>query len=202
MTHSLHRQGSLESLRGEYIVLSIGVPHFLRILQVLFQRKFSRMYSMLIGVLTYLGIRKILRIMGKFESKEGLREAVVLSSSEELYSYLKRAKEANTGKSIVVSGVFDEVNPCLKKLGLCPHTVQLSLGIFGRTDLLPEPEVLELTTMCGHHMVSPRLVEAMARDVGKGKITPERAAQGIARLCSCGIFNEARAVKIIKDLAD
>jgi hypothetical protein len=29
---------------------------------------------------------------------------------------------------------------CLEELGLRPHTVQLSLGYFGRTDLLPNEE--------------------------------------------------------------
>lgn len=200
MTHSLHRQGNLESLKCEYVVLSIGVPHSLRTLQVLCQRKFPRVYSILVRVLTQFGIRKTLRLTRKFLPEGTPDEAVVLNSREELYSYLKKAKEANTGKSIVVSGVFDEVNACLTELGLCPHTVQLSLGIFGRTDLLPRPEVLEMTTMCGHHLVSPDLVEALANDVKKGKTTPERAAEDMAKLCSCGIFNETRAVEIIKNL--
>ena len=200
MTHSLHRQGSIDSLREDYVVLSFGDTYFLATLRARFRRKFPRGYAMLERVLLQLGIRKILRAIRTFRPKEEPKSAVVLNSKEELHSYLKRVKEANTGKSIIVSGVFDEVNSCLKELGLCPHTVQFSLGHFGRTELLPRPEVLEVTTMCGHHMVSPRLVETLVSDVATGKATPEGTVQVMARLCSCGIFNQSRAAKIIEDL--
>jgi len=148
-----------------------------------------------------LGGHKILQAIRTLRPQEGPKDAVVLNSKEELRSYLNKVKKANTGKSIIVSGIFDEVNSCLKELGLCPHTVQFSLGYFGRIENLPRPEVLELTTMCGHHMVSPRLVEMLASELAVGKTTPEAAAEVMAKLCSCGIFNKARAARIIENSA-
>jgi len=126
----------------------------------------------------------------------------VLNNKEELTSYLKKLKERKkkTGVSIVVSGLFDEVNDCLEKLGLPPHTVLFSLGYFGKTELLPKEEVLEITTMCGHHMISSNLVEKFARDIKDGKITTEEAVRVMAKQCVCGAFNKARACKLIEAL--
>jgi len=158
------------------------------------------MYAMVKRVLLKLGIVQRLRTTEKREPEQELKGTVALTSREELRSYVKRLKERNTGRSVVVSGLFDEVNSCLKELNICPHTVQLSLGCFGKTELLPSEEVLEMTTMCGHHMVSSRLVEKLVSDAGKGKITREEAAQLMARLCTCGVFNEVRAARTIEVL--
>lgn len=201
MTHSLHRQGHVESLKEDFVVLAYGgAQSVLATQKERLSKKFPRFHKMLKGMFSKRGIIKILRIVRKRESKEEFKTAVVLNSKEELYSYLKRQKDANTGKSVVVSGLFDEVNSCLKELDLCFHTVQFSLGYFGSTELLPREEILEMTTMCGHHMVSTRLVEKVASDVGKGKITPKEAVQAMGKLCACEIFNEARAAKIIEAL--
>ena len=50
-------------------------------------------------------------------------------------------------------------------------------------------------------MVSHNLVEGLSKDVVQGKTTPEEAARIMVKLCSCGIFNEPRAVKLINELA-
>ena len=198
MTHTLHRQGSVESLKQDYTVLIADIPF--RIYRARLRRKFPGMYAMVKRVLLKLGIVQRLRTTEKREPEQELKGTVALTSREELRSYVKRLKERNTGRSVVVSGLFDEVNSCLKELNICPHTVQLSLGCFGKTELLPSEEVLEMTTMCGHHMVSSRLVEKLVSDAGKGKITREEAAQLMARLCTCGVFNEVRAARTIEVL--
>lgn len=34
-----------------------------------------------------------------------------------------------------------------------PHTVNYSLGVFGKKELLADSDSLAITTMCGHHMI-------------------------------------------------
>jgi acetylglutamate kinase len=107
-------------------------------------------------------------------------------------------KKIDLGSSVVVSGLFQQVDECLKKINLRPHTVQFSLGVFGRVDRLPEEKMLEITTMCGHHLISPRLVKKLVKDVKADRITTERAAELLGKQCICGAFNKARATKLIE----
>ena len=72
-----------------------------------------------------------------------------------------------------------------------------SLGVWGKTELLPSKEVLEITTMCGHAMVAANLVEKIIEDIKKGKTTPEKAAKKLAKPCECGIFNPTRAAELL-----
>lgn len=208
MTHSLHRQGSKESLKEDYVVITFGDTYFLAAQRARFRRIFPGLYAFFEGAALKLGTLRVLQAIRKSsrpKTNEESKDAVLLHSKEELYSYLRKLKEANAGKSaaksVVVSGLFDEVNSCLNELNLCPHTIQFSLGYFGRTELLPRSEVLEVTTMCGHNMISPKLVEGLASNVIHRRTTPEEAAQVMVKLCSCGVFNEVRAAKIINELA-
>lgn len=208
MTHTLHRQGCVQALQGDYVVFTFAeeeesVPGVLAAHKARLRKRFPRGYAMLRSLKRAVG--SILRVIGirrpEEEPKEELEGLFVLHSRGELSNCVEMLKKANTGKSVVVSGLIDEVNSCLRELDLCPHTIQLSLGYFGKKELLPSEEVLEITTMCGHHMGSPRLVERLASDIGRGRITPEEAAEAMAKLCTCGIFNKVRAVKTFEALA-
>jgi len=96
---------------------------------------------------------------------------------------------------------MDEVFRAAKNVGLTPHTVNLSLGIWGRTEKLPKEEILWITSMCGHCMISPSLVLKMINDIRKGKTTPTNAARELARCCICGVFNVKRAEKLLRQLS-
>jgi len=193
MTHTLHRLGDAKSLKEDYVVLIARAQGFYAPGRVGLSRKFPRLYSMIKKTAEKLGIIKTLGIGGGFG-------VTVLNNKDQLTSYLKKLKERKrkAGVSIVVSGLFDEVNDCLNKLDLSPHTVLFSLGYFGKIELLPRKEVLEITTMCGHHMISPRLVEKLASDMKDEKITSGEAVRLMARQCVCGAFNKARACKLIE----
>jgi hypothetical protein len=52
--------------------------------------------------------------------------------------------------------------------------------------------------MCGHSLVPVALVNKMIADVKKGKVSPDKAAEKLARNCLCGIFNPKRAAKILR----
>jgi hypothetical protein len=116
---------------------------------------------------------------------------------EKMKRVLKRLKQEDIGISIVVSGLIDEVMGMAKEIGLQPHTINLSLGIRGRKDLLPGPEVMEFTTMCGHALVASSLVEKALADVRAGKKTIAQAARLVGEPCICGIVNLTRAEELL-----
>ncbi|MFN0168247.1 MAG: hypothetical protein ACKV22_17620, partial [Bryobacteraceae bacterium] len=77
------------------------------------------------------------------------------------------------------------------------HSINYSLGFEGKTEKLPNQQVLTLSTMCGHGMVSHSLAKKMIDWVKEGRRTPEEASAYMARFCSCGIFNTTRAARVI-----
>jgi hypothetical protein len=125
----------------------------------------------------------------------------VLTSREELKGYLTTLKAMDAGRPVVVSGVIDDVHACLEEIGLRPHTVQLSLGYFGRTELLPPEPTLEVTTMCGHHMLTPGRVNEIVDQIRCGRLTARQAAESLAPLCVCRVFNVDRAARLLEGLA-
>lgn len=124
----------------------------------------------------------------------------VLTGRGDVVEFLKKMKEADIGLSLVISGLTDEVLGACREAGLKPHSINVSLGVWGKKELLPEETVLEITTMCGHHMVSPNIVRALAKRVAKGSMTPEAAGEKLAKLCPCGIFNPVRAAELLKTM--
>jgi hypothetical protein len=51
------------------------------------------------------------------------------------------------------------------------------LGIFGKTEKLPDKKTLEITTQCGHALISPHLVEHIVKKMKKGKMTSAEGAK-------------------------
>jgi len=100
---------------------------------------------------------------------------------------LRELEGADIGLSVVVSGILDSVNECSQKAGLKCHTLEFSLGIWDKTEKLPSNEILEITTMCGHAMVSANLVKSMVEDIKKGIENPDDAAKELASHCCCGV---------------
>ncbi len=126
----------------------------------------------------------------------------VFTRREQVVQFLQKMQELNLGLSVIVAGKLDEVFSACKEAGLTPHTVNYSIGVFGRTDLLPDEEVLAVTSMCGHHMIAASLVERLREQVRKGEIPLEEAAKKLACFCPCGIFNPVRASKILAGKAE
>lgn len=124
--------------------------------------------------------------------------AAIFDSEEAMEGFLREVKAADWGLSVNVSGLTDAVHACAKRAGITRHSVEYSLGFQGALDRLPERTVLELSTMCGHSMVSPNLARKMLDWVRAGRRTPEQAAAYMGRFCSCGIFNPVRAIRLLE----
>jgi hypothetical protein len=113
--------------------------------------------------------------------------------------FLKVAADADLGLSINMSASIEGAKECCKFAGIARHSVGYSLGFEGATDKLPNTQLLKLTTMCGHGMVSASLAKKMIDWVKEGRRTPAQAVTYMARFCSCGVFNPARAQRILEE---
>ena len=113
-------------------------------------------------------------------------------------------KKEDLGLSIVISGLISEIEKVVKEVDLGVHTIHFSLestsGAFGRRELLPKEKILEITTMCGHHTVSPQSISHYIELIQQGKLTVEKAAKMLTKPCVCGIFNTSRTIQILNTL--
>jgi len=125
----------------------------------------------------------------------------VFADRDTVSNVLRDLKEADLGLSVVVSGPFSCVKEICQAVGLSPHTVDYSLDIWGNREKLPPDEILEVTTMCGHAMVASNLLRSLVNDIKTGEISSEDAAEKLARLCECGIFNPSRAAELLSEMA-
>lgn len=204
MTHSLHRRGSVESLKHDFVFIarsSIDVnrvgcgPKFQRIRQILHAAGPVNTGLAETGENMANGLN-VERWLDRTSDDTIIASA--FSSKERLKQVLRQLKDEDLGISITVSGLIEEVFGMAEELGLKPHTVNLSLGVLGKTELLPPEDTLELTTMCGHALVATELVHKLRAKVAAGTITRKEAARQIAEPCVCGVFNMERAEALLR----
>jgi hypothetical protein len=201
MTHSLHRSGDPESLRGDYVWLMYQAKgindknikekaeEFVAVAEAVGSENWGDVKS---GPKVCLSVEEIKQKMGDRSRLRG-----VFTRKEQVVEFLRQIKEKDLGISVIISGLLKETLEACQEAGVTPHTINFSLGIWGKKDLLPSDEILSITTMCGHHMIPAGLVREMMAEVKKGKRTPEEAGLTLATYCPCGIFNQVRAGKIL-----
>jgi hypothetical protein len=95
---------------------------------------------------------------------------------------MKAVREADLGLSVNISTSIDGAEQCCHAAGIPRHSVGYSLGFEGKTEHLPNEDVLKLSTMCGHGMVASSLAKKMIDWVWEGRRTPEQASSYLARL--------------------
>jgi len=206
MTHSLHRFGSPENLSGDYIVFAMSAKGINEKGSAQAMRTFMEMALDLDPVNA--GDMKTGNIfsLSREEILSGIQDISIVHAvfvdEFKVSELLARVRESDLGISIVVSGLFDRVQAAGEAGGVRQHTMECSAGVWGRVDKLPSADVMQVTTMCGHGMVAAQLVERRARDIRSGKITTTQAAQELAKLCVCGIFNPIRAEKLLLAIAE
>ena len=208
MTHSNHRRGSRESLNSDY-VLTLRGP------KVLDEPENANKGVKILAKHNPVGlvksrhenVQRYMRGWSKGMSLEDLANNTdppsyitgVYESKDDVNKVVEDLTEADLGFSVVISGVFENTFDVCKDVGIEPHTVCMSMGTVGRTDLLPEPEILEITTMCGHSLISQHIVRHYIDLVKAGKISTYDASLEIGKQCMCNYMNPVRAKKIIKD---
>ena len=202
MTHTLHRRGSRQSLEHDYPMLAIKAVGYNDEGSELKLRKFLEIARRHNPVNLGSTVANVFQKPAE-EVLDGAGKVshAVFSNKEDLLAMMKDLKEADLGMSVVVSGLVDEVDECCQRAGIQRHTVEFSLGIWGKKELLPPDDILEVTTMCGHAMVSPRLVASMVEEVRRGKMSAADAGKALAPQCTCGVFNPVRAGELVAAMA-
>lgn len=205
MTHTLHREGTLEGLSSDFPVLAIRAKGFneegnLWRLKKILEVAASRYPLANFGdIVTGTKFTSDLEAMMNSERERPIVH-MVFTNPDDLTRFLQDLKEMDLGVSVVVSGLVETIFDCCRKVGLSPHTVNYSAGVWGRVERLPPQEIREVTTLCGHGLVSANLVRKFVKEIGEGRMGCEAAAQELARQCVCGIFNPVRAAEILRSL--
>lgn len=204
MSHSLHRYGTIEELKGDYCIYArasklvnyegAGVK-LQRIFEIFTSEDFVNYGSLNAGCSHLSGLDDA-RYKEILLKSSGI--IVTYRSAEAVEKVLVKLKEEDLGISIVVSGLIDDVVEIAHRCGLKPHTAVLSLGIYGNTKRLPEGELLKITTMCGHSLISPRIARKARDGVNHNTMSAQQGACMIERPCTCGIFNTDRCAKLLK----
>ena len=192
MTHTLHRKGKINDLTEDYVILAM----------------------LAVGINdNYKDSRQKLRRVGEImknnnpvniQSEKGWGISLTLTGAfdnlESVKNVIRQLKEEDLGISIVISGLISEIENALQEIDLDIHTIHFSLGTFGKKEFLPSEKILEITTMCGHHTVSPQSISNYVALIKKGKISLKRAAEKLTKPCVCGIVNTSRVIKILNTL--
>lgn len=203
MTHSLHRSGDIESQKKDFNwfmyqtkgVNDVGIkPKALAYIEAAEEMGSENWGDVKTGPVTRFSSEEI---KSKISDKSRLRG--VFTRKDQVVGFLKRIKEQNLGMSCVITGVLPEVLEACKTAEVTPHSINYSLGVWGRKDKLPDEVTLSVTTMCGHHMIPPKFVSYIMKQVESGKMTPEQGAIRLSDFCYCGIFNQVRCADIIRE---
>ena len=203
MTNTLHRQGSPEDLKGDYVVFvtlardinkegsAPKIHEFLRICNKYnpVNTGSSKMGSVLMDDIKFDDLMNL---------KDGSTSAAVFTDLGTLQKVLAELIEADLQISINVSGLLEGVQECCHKNHIERHSVEHSLGFWGAKDRLPERDVLEINTLCGHGMVSFNLIRKMMEQVRMRKLTPKQAANIMGKCCECAVFNTTRAEQLLE----
>ena len=206
MTHSLHRSGDIESQKKDFnwfMYQTKGVNdknirdkalEFIATAEAWHSENWGDVKT---GPLTQYTSEEIRK---NISDKSRIRG--VFTSKEQVIGFLKDIKAKDLGMSVVITGVLSEVLPACREAEVTPHSINYSLGVWGNKSRLPDDDTLSITTMCGHHMIPPKFVEDVQKQVDNGKLTAEEGAKKLSNFCYCGIFNQIRCAEILNIVSE
>jgi len=206
MTNTLHRQGTPGSLKNDYIIFAHTAKGITREGSAPKLQEFMRIclkYDPVnIGdgkqgniLQDDVDIQKL--IAGQ---EDGAGALAVFTDLDTFQKVVEELIRADLGISINISGLLEEVQACCRRAGIERHSAEHSLGFWGAKDRLPEREIMEFNTMCGHGMVSFNLIRKMIEYVKLNRLTPKKAAKIMAKCCECGAFNPVRAEMLLEKI--
>jgi hypothetical protein len=204
MTNTLHRQGKTQNLKEDYVVFMTTASGINREGSASEIRKFMRichkyhpinMGNVKLGNIYQDGV-EVEEFIANLS--EGAGSTAVFTDLDTVQKVMEELIQADLGISINISGLLDAVQECCRTAGITRHSAEHSLGFWGARERLPEREILEINTLCGHGMISFNLIRKMIEYVKLRRLTPEKAARIMAKCCECGAFNPARAEKLLE----
>ena len=203
MTNTLHRQGAPGDLKHDYIIFvhtaagknrEGSAPQIREFMRICRKYQPANMGDVKQGSMHQDDI-EVDRLIDNLT--EGTVAAAVFTDLDTLEQVVRELMQADLGICINITGLLDEAQGCCRRVGITRHSAEHSLGIWGAKDRLPEREVMEFNTMCGHGMVSFNLIRRMIEQVRMRRMTPKQAARMMAKCCECGAFNPARAEALL-----
>ena len=209
MSHTLHRVGPEESFENDFCVVSRpamgfndkgAAPKLRKIVKILFEAGVNNSGSLSSKENISTEGFDQQKMIDRIEDNSPLNAC--FSNRGNLVKALKRLKEEDLGISVVVTGLRDKVEDICEEVGLVPHSLDISLGVFGKTELLPDEDTLCISTMCGHAMISAGLVAQIRKSVEDGILSPGEGAKRLAKPCYCGVFNIQRAEDFLSGWKD
>ena len=205
MTHSLHRRGSYEELKNDFVVLgcpATGVnkvgsaPKTQEFLSICYKHGPINLGDMKTGNIYNTTMDDILASV-----TDGTIVQCTFDNRDKIVSLLKELNDRRPGISVIISGVTDVVQQCMHEAGLGPiHSLEYSLGTWGAIERLPDYPILKLLTMCGHAMIASDLVGKMIRDIKRGRRSIRDCCVEMAQCCTCGNFNVTRGENIFREV--
>jgi hypothetical protein len=219
MTNTLHRYGKSESFRDDYVVFAIPcrgkndedcVPKLKRFLEMALPFKPVNLGDAIHGGAFRPSAEMNPTAHWTREMKPDFHAvidnldsyttaAAVFDNLQAAEEFVKAVKAADLGMCINISTSIAGAQSCCDAASQSRHSVGYSLGFQGKTEKLPNTQVLSLTTMCGHGMISHSFAKKMVDWVKEGRRTPEQAAAYMAHFCSCGVYNPSRAKRILEE---
>ena len=219
MTNTLHRYGAPATLEDDYVIFAMAArglnergatEKYRRFLEIATRHNPNNLGDATKGSL-FRPTKSLNPLAHWFRKDERNAPALigavegptvvsaVFDAPDKVVAFLRDIKKAELGLSINISALTGRADELSREAGITRHSVEYSLGFFGNKDILPHQRVLQLSTMCGHGMVSFGLAQKMTDWIKEGRRTPEQAACYMARFCTCGVFNTCRAARILGD---
>jgi len=217
MTNTLHRYGNAESFSDDYIIFaipSIGkndeecIPKMQQFLRIC--AKYSPV-NLGNGTLSGFAPEKGLNPTAHWKRKvapdwekviEGIKKpgtiAAVFATEENAMACFQEVLDADFGLSVNISTSVENAKQVGKGCNINRHSVEYALTFNDPHNHLPNSQILGLSTMCGHGMVSFNLARKMLDMVREGRRTPDQAVATLIRFCPCGVYNPHRAKRLLE----
>lgn len=125
--------------------------------------------------------------------------SAVFSNAIDATACLSEVIEADFGISVNISTSIENARDVARQCGIHRHSIEYAIAFNDPHDHLPNSQILELSTMCGHGMVSFNLARKMLDMVREGRRTADQAVATLTRFCPCGVYNPARARRLLLD---
>lgn len=221
MTHTLHRYGRREDLDSDFIVTAMpakgfndrdALPKLKQFLRTALKYRPVNLGNSIKGAQHRVSKNLSPLVHWRRDASPDPESVIaevdrpttvsaVFDNADAVQQLVAELVELDLGLSVNIASVPDQAVACCDGVGLVRHSVEYSLGFRGQTERLPDDATLQLTTMCGHGMISSGFARKMTDWVRSGRRTPDEASRYLARFCVCGSFNPARARGILEQAA-
>lgn len=216
MTHTLHRRGKKKSYKKDIVMLIMSSKGINTDGSSRWKREFfdvvleNGAINIGEGVKLFLPLDKLEKDKQFYnQMKDKITDRsnpmAVFDDPEKATKALKELKESGNPLSFVISSDVEITRSILARTSINPSATELRVikehdhdGVFGETSLLPEEDILEIHSLCGHGMVPYSLIKRVMNDVKLGRISSEDGSKILTRPCSCGVFNKKRTEEVLE----